>query len=251
MIAAKNDKMKGSGQADAFSAKKECMSFKIYPIFLKNSSAADKAPIVSFHLCDGAVTDFKSEKKSAIVIASHESCVPVCGGVLEAVFESGGEKLRLDTINIEVQKELSDPLLGEVRCMVGDAKMVVSGTDENYGQLNVKHVIYAAGPSYGHAFTQSDKKDELLQSAYRKSLDEAKKAGLEAVAFSLMSSGTRNSWWDPERPLRIAVKTIRDYGEYARESGGYGSLEEIYLCAFTAKERKELESIADEYWREV
>ena len=119
----------------------------------------------------------------------------------------------------------------------------MSKEDGPYGNLDVSHVIYAVGPYYGPSFS-SDRdiqiNDNLLQKAYQASLERAKEHELEVVAFSLLSAGRRSAQWDPHRSLRIAMRTLCEYGDY-------GSLKEIHLCAFTNNEVLALESIANEF----
>lgn len=154
--------------------------------------------------------------------------------------EVGGRKLLYDARSLPTIKET---WFGAIRCVTGDAKIVRRKDGRNYGNLDVGCVIWAVGPSYGETFS-SDRdiaiKDNLLRTAYLQSLERAKEHKLEALAFSLISAGKRSSRWDPDRALRIAIRTICDYRDF-------GSLQEIHLCAFTADSVSSLEAIATEF----
>lgn len=182
----------------------------------------------------------KPDKRSGLVCATNESCVPICGGVTQALTGVGGPELLEDVKALPVLWESS---FGPVRCVTGSAKIVSRKDGAWYGNLDVSHVIYAVGPAYGETYSSDNDvgiKDGLLCDAYRKSLECANERGLEAVAFSLLSAGKRSSRWDPQRALRLAIRTLVDYEDY-------GSVKEVHMCAFTAGEVAALENIAKEF----
>ena len=78
--------------------------------------------------------------------------------------------------------------------------------------------------------------DALLSSAYTESLNLARENKIEAVAFSLLSSGVFRGNKSVSSVLEIGVDAIRDFG-------GYEELEEVHLCAFNDKETSVLASI--------
>lgn len=66
-------------------------------------------------------------------------------------------------------------------CDTGDAK-ITKGHN-----LPSKHVIHTVGPIYSN--TDPEKSEEELRSAYRRSLEEATKAGLKSVVSGSRISG--------------------------------------------------------------
>ena len=190
------------------------------------------------HLCRGSVVGFAREGfRTGLVCSTNESCVPICGGVTQAVVEAGGRQLLDDSRALPI---LSETSFGPVRCITGNASVTSSKDGSNYGALGVSHVIFAVGPQYGEFTSDRDAniKDDLLMSAYRASIQRAKEKNLQALAFSLLSAGKRSSRWDPQRSLRMAVRSLCEFDE------DFGSIKEIHLCAFTADEVVALESIA-------
>jgi len=215
--------------------------------------AADAGPLrpehcVKLQIDQGSAVEFTPDDphRAALVCATNESCVPICGGVTQAVVAAGGPQLLEDALALPVLYETS---FGPVRCVTGSAKIVSLSSvgdggepDDAYGNLGVSHVIWAVGPAFGERFISDNDaniKDDLLRSAYRASLNRAKENNLHTVAFSLLSAGKRGCRWDPDRALRIALQTIVDYEDF-------GSIEQMHLCAFTSKEVSALQSIAEE-----
>jgi len=106
-----------------------------------------------------------------------------------------------------------------------------------YGTLRVPYVIHAVGPNYWEFEGNESEADRLLRSAYKASLEHAKKHRLAAVGFSLLAAGVFRGRRSLYHILNIAVQTIKDFE-------GYDALQEISLCAFTEAECKELREIA-------
>ncbi|KAJ2909855.1 O-acetyl-ADP-ribose deacetylase macrod2 [Coemansia aciculifera] len=123
------------------------------------------------------------------------------GGVDGAIHEAAGPKL-----------------LAECRtlggCPTGSAR-ITSGY-----LLPARHVIHAVGPV--------GEKPELLASAYRASLDLAKKHGLRTVAFPCISAGVYA--YPAEPACRVAVDTVRQWMSANEEA-----LDRVVFCVFSEK----------------
>ncbi|KAL7535594.1 hypothetical protein ACHAXR_008853 [Thalassiosira sp. AJA248-18] len=176
----------------------------------------------------GSVVDFSytNPKASAIVNAANEGCLGG-GGVDGAIGNAGGRNLFAD------RKRL--PMVGSgVRCKTGSA--VLNGPNF-YGELHTSYVIHAVGPNYRQY--ELDEGDELLFSAYSSSLECARDANLEAVAFSLLSAGIYRGSRSVREVLKIGMDAIANFD-------GYAELQEVHMCAFNQKEADTLVDIANE-----
>eukprot|EP00565_Helicotheca_tamesis_P002498 CAMPEP_0185723102 /NCGR_PEP_ID=MMETSP1171-20130828/49_1 /TAXON_ID=374046 /ORGANISM="Helicotheca tamensis, Strain CCMP826" /LENGTH=229 /DNA_ID=CAMNT_0028390765 /DNA_START=53 /DNA_END=742 /DNA_ORIENTATION=+ len=182
----------------------------------------------------GSVVDFTytpNHEKSAIVNAANEGCLGG-GGVDGAITEAGGPNLEKDRLSLPV--ELVDDGY-ELRCPTGDAKTTGPGS---YGDLRVPYVIHAVGPNYWEYDSFQDG-DRLLRSAYLSSLTRSKEAKLEAVAFSLLSSGVFRGKRSLRDVLKLSVETICDFE-------AHDELKEVHMCAFSEAEADTLVEIAEE-----
>ncbi|ORX67644.1 Appr-1-p processing domain-containing protein [Linderina pennispora] len=106
-------------------------------------------------------------------------------------------------------------LLAECRtlngCATGAAK-ITKGYD-----LPATYVIHTVGPVGEHP--------ELLRSAYRSSLDVAKKNGVRTIAFPCISTGVFG--YPAEAACRVVLGAVE---EWLRENGG--AIERVVFCMF-------------------
>jgi O-acetyl-ADP-ribose deacetylase (regulator of RNase III) len=104
-------------------------------------------------------------------------------------------------------------------CRTGDAKVT------NAYDLPAKWVIHTVGPVWhGNA----DGNDErLLSSAYRRSLEEAVRAGARTVAFPAISTGVYR--YPGDEAAKVAVRTVR---EFLKSPSGR-EIEEVRLVCFS------------------
>eukprot|EP00586_Coscinodiscus_wailesii_P022116 CAMPEP_0172500762 /NCGR_PEP_ID=MMETSP1066-20121228/142695_1 /TAXON_ID=671091 /ORGANISM="Coscinodiscus wailesii, Strain CCMP2513" /LENGTH=280 /DNA_ID=CAMNT_0013275181 /DNA_START=246 /DNA_END=1088 /DNA_ORIENTATION=+ len=192
----------------------------------------------SLIISDGSVVTFSyppNPSKSTIVNAANEQCLGG-GGVDGAISAAGGANLFRDREKLPLVSG-GNGSGDKVRCPVGGA--VVTGPGE-YGTLRVPYVIHAVGPNYFLYRGKETEGDSLLASAYRESLKRAHELGLEAVAFSLLSSGIfRGEVKTKEDVLRVGVRAIRDFE-------GFSELKEVHLCAFSRDEIDALMKIVKE-----
>lgn len=181
----------------------------------------------------GSVVDFayggSKQPKAAIVNAANEGCLGG-GGVDGAISDAGGPKLLAD------RKALPEKGGAGIRCPTGEAVITGPGS---YGSLRVPYVIHAVGPNYMSFGDDLAAGDRLLRSAYTQSLERAREADLEAVAFSLISSGIFRGRRSKREVLRIGVEAIAGFD-------GYDHLKEVHMCAYGADDGDTLRDIAAE-----
>ena len=101
----------------------------------------------------------------AIVNAANEALAPG-GGVCGAIHRAAGP-------------ELAEACARIGRCPTGGARMTPGFA------LKARHVIHAVGPIWQGG---TEDEDDLLASAYRSSLDLAKRHGLASIAFPAIST---------------------------------------------------------------
>lgn len=103
-----------------------------------------------------------------------------------------------------IHRAAGPELLKECRalggCPTGEARLT-----KGY-RLKARHVIHAVGPVW-HGGKKGE--DALLASAYRNSLDIARRAGLETIAFPAISTGVYA--FPLERATKIAVTTVAEF----------------------------------------
>lgn len=187
-------------------------------------------------ILSGSVVDFAwdgaNPQNAAIVNAANEGCLGG-GGVDGAINNAGGPNLQRDRESLPILNRSGS--FGEIRCPTGSAVITGPGS---YGSLKVPYVIHAVGPNYSR-YPDPKEGDKMLASAYKESLQRAKEAKLEAVAFSLLSSGIFRGTRSKREVLEIGVKTIVDFD-------GYDELKEVYMCAFSPSDIDILIGIAAE-----
>ena len=96
-----------------------------------------------------------------------------------------------------------------------------------YGKINVPYVIHAVGPCYfDFKYDQYEDADKLLKAAYQDSLRRSEEAGLEAIAFCLISAGVFSGRRDLNDIVRIGLEAICQFDEYTK-------LNDVYLFGYS------------------
>lgn len=134
--------------------------------------------------------DITREDSDAIVNAANTSLLGG-GGVDGAIHRAGGSAI------LEECQHIRNSQGG---CKTGEAVIT------NAGNLKSKYVIHAVGPVWKDG---SHNEDELLYSAYHKSLKLASKNNLKTIAFPNISTGIYG--FPKDRAAKIAIKAIQDF----------------------------------------
>jgi O-acetyl-ADP-ribose deacetylase (regulator of RNase III) len=132
--------------------------------------------------------DITEETTDAIVNAANERLAGGAG-VDGAIHRAGGP-----TIMDECRK------IG--RCPTGQA-VITTG-----GNLKAKYVIHTVGPIYRGGIGEEAK---LLKSAYRNSLELARKNSLRSISFPAISTGVYG--YPVDEAAHIAIKTCVDFAQ--------------------------------------
>jgi O-acetyl-ADP-ribose deacetylase len=132
------------------------------------------------------VGDLTEQRVDAIVNAANEALAPG-GGVCGAIHRAGGD---------EIFDEAA--LLGG--CATGDAKPTTGG------RLAARYVVHAVGPVWGGG---GEGEQELLASAYRRSLEVAQALECRTIAFPALSTGIYA--YPPELAAPVAVAAAREF----------------------------------------
>jgi O-acetyl-ADP-ribose deacetylase (regulator of RNase III) len=131
------------------------------------------------------VGDLTRQKVDAIVNAANEALAPG-GGVCGAIRRAGGD---------EIFEECAQ--LGG--CATGDAKATGGG------RLPARYVIHAVGPVWQGGLAGEE---ELLASAYRRSLEVAAELGCRTIAFPALSTGIYG--YPAEKAAPVAVSAVTE-----------------------------------------
>ncbi len=139
--------------------------------------------------------DITMQGTEAIVNAANSSLLGG-GGVDGAIHRAGGPQILAEC------RELGG-------CATGDAKITTGG------RLKASYVIHAVGPIYWRE--GAERAEELLASAYRRSLEVAAEHGVQSVAFPAISTGAYG--YPMDEGARVALQTVIDYLVAQKEDG--------------------------------
>jgi len=142
---------------------------------------------VSVEVVQGDITQIAVD---AIVNAANEG-LRGGGGVDGAIHRAGGPAIMKECIRLG-------------GCPTGDAKATTAG------DLPARHVIHAVGPVW-HGGGRGE--DDLLASAYRRSVEVAVELGCGSISFPAISTGIYG--FPIERAAPIALATARAAAEAA------------------------------------
>jgi len=131
------------------------------------------------------VGDLTAQPVDVIVNAANEALAPGAG-VCGAIRRAGGD-------------EIFDECAHLGGCATGDAKATGAG------RLPARYVIHAVGPVWRGGGAGEE---ELLASAYRRSLEVAEELGCRTVAFPALSTGVYG--YPVEQAAPVAVAAVRE-----------------------------------------
>lgn len=123
-----------------------------------------------------------------IIVNAANSALQPGGGVCGAIFRAAGVH------------ELAAECESKAPCPTGGA--VITGAY----QMPVKYIIHAVGPVWRGGMYQER---ELLEGAYRSSLELAREYQCQSIAFPLISAGIYG--YPKDLALAVAVSTIREF----------------------------------------
>lgn len=135
-----------------------------------------------------AVGDITALQVDAVVNAANEQLLPG-GGVCGAIFRAAGPQLEAACAQLRP-------------CPTGDAR-ITPGFN-----ARARWIIHAVGPVWRGG---ADGEAELLASAYRRSLELAREAGAQSIAFPAISTGVYG--YPREQAAQVAVRTVQQWCE--------------------------------------
>jgi len=169
------------------------------------------------------IGDITRQKVCAVVNAANSSLLGG-GGVDGAIHRAGGPAI-LEACQALRRERYTDGL------PTGEAVATTAG------DLPAHYVIHTVGPVWG-ACGPVRECERLLASAYRRSLEEARRLGCRSVAFPAISTGVYR--FPAELAARIACKTVKAFLEKHPQM-------EVVFVFHTPEHRKIFEeSVGDE-----
>ena len=163
--------------------------------------------------------DITTLETDAIVNAANSSLLGG-GGVDGAIHRAGGKEI------LEECKKIRESRGG---CPPGDAVLTTGG------KLKAKYVIHTVGPVWNNG---KSGEDEILRSAYLKSLQLAVGNGVTSIAFPNISTGVYG--FPKGRAAEIATKAVSDFLSHNTD------IKQIIFCCFDEENYRIYRSILND-----
>jgi O-acetyl-ADP-ribose deacetylase (regulator of RNase III) len=166
-------------------------------------------PGATLHVAFGSILEFAwkcgwNPMVTAIVNAANTGGI-TGGGVDAAITAAGGRLLADDRFRLPILSGTAND-----RIATGDA--TVTGPND-YGTLVGKYVIHAVGPNYSvleASGLSAEDGDQLLYSAYQRSMQTAERVGIKYLGYPLLSAGAFRGVRPLKMVIQIALKAIAD-----------------------------------------